>query len=436
VLPDKVELISIGPITPTVNEVALVLAVLAVLPAHRADTRRSVFGPVLMLVLVAVAVGTAIGLQRHGDFAQIVDADRALLMIVGYVVIRRAFARHLPQLLALLVVGAAVASTVEVLAAVFDWQRLLVDEVTQVETLGDTSDVSRLAAPILVMWGPLLIMLLSGALPRRPRWLWAVLVLPGVVHVIMSFNRSTWGPLLLCVVLIAGACFGIRGMVKRGLIIGLLGALLLGGLSVGVFGSTGEALVVRFTSLATGSALDSDSLEDRLGEDVAAMQTLRVEPVLGTGMGQPYGGTIISYDNLHGNTVVDPRPWIHNQYLRIWLLMGALGLFAFGAVLVRVIVVVTRCWFRCVPAAALAVATGLGLACIAAQSVLQTTLVDRSSVLTVGVLLAVLALTAGWKPASTEETRSVESESDDQQTDTRTIEARTAPQARERMMVG
>jgi O-antigen ligase len=351
------------------------------------------------VVLAAIAVGAGLGLLRGGQFSEVSDSTRALLMILAFFVIRRAFAGHLPQLIAIVLIGAAAASTVELLAAAAGWNRLLVDVRNQVVTGADLSQVSRLSSSVLPLWGPLIILLVSGTVPRRPRWLWLLLLTPGVLHVALSFNRSTWAPLLGCVVLVAAVCYGSRGVIRRALVLAVVGVLLVGLAGSGLFGSTGVAVAQRVTSVVTGSALSEDSLADRLREDTAAMQTLRTDPLLGTGMGVSYGGQLISFDNFHNDTVVTPRPWIHNQYLRIWLLMGAFGLIAFGLLMVRVIAIVTRCWSLRVPGAGLVTTAGLGLACVAAQAILQTSLVDRASVLTVALLLATMVLAAEWDPA-------------------------------------
>jgi O-antigen ligase len=319
------------------------------------------------------------------------------LVPLGFFIIYRAFAKNLPQLVAIVAVGAAVASLIELVASVVNIQRLLVDERTSVITGTDTSEVSRLSAPILPIWGPLLILLVSGAFPMRPRWRLALLALPGVIHEALSFNRSTWAPLLACAVLVAIARFGTRGVVKRLIVAGTLGALALGLASGGVFGSTGEALAGRVTSLFSGSALAEDSLADRERENTAALETLRQHPLMGTGVGVPYGGEIVSYDNLHDRTVVEARPWIHNQYLRMWLWFGAFGLLMIGLLMVRVGAVVVHSWRRRVPGTVMVVALGLGLACLAFQSVLQTTLIDRPTLLSVALLLAMMAQTVSWR---------------------------------------
>jgi len=395
VLPPKLELVKVGPVTPTVLEAAVLIGLVVVWKRPG----RSIFTWALVLLMAAVAVGGALGVTGGGEFSEVADAMRALLLVpLGVLIVYRAFAGKLAQLVALVAVGAAVASAVELLAAVMDWQRLLVDERSSVITGDDTSEVSRLSAPVLPLWGPLLILLVSGAFPARPRWRLLLIALPGLAHEALSFNRSTWAPLLGCVVLVAVARFGSRGVVKRLLGAAALGLLVLGLASGGVLGKTGEALAGRVTSVFSGEALVEDSLADRVRENTAALNTLLDHPVLGTGVAVPYGGEIIWYDSVHDRTVVEPRPWIHNQYLRIWLWFGAFGLLAVGLLMVRVASSVVHSWRRRAPGTVLVVALGLGLACMAMQSIFQTTLIDRPSLVVVALTLAMLGLATGWRP--------------------------------------
>ncbi|MFC0115302.1 O-antigen ligase family protein [Kibdelosporangium aridum] len=395
VLPPKLELVKVGPVTPTVLEVAVLIGLVVVWR----KPGKSIFMWPLILVTAAVAIGCAHGITSGGEFSEVADAMRALLLVpLGFVIVYRAFAGKLPQLVAVVAIGAAVASAVELLAAVMDWQRLLVDERTSVITGDDTSEVSRLSAPILPLWGPLLILLVSGAFPTRPRWRLLLIALPGLAHEALSFNRSTWAPLLGCVVLVAVARFGSRGLVKRLLAAAALGALGLALASGGALGTTGEALAGRVTSVFSGEALVEDSLADRVRENTAALNTLLAHPVVGSGVGVPYGGEIIWYDEVHDRTVVEARPWIHNQYLRMWLWFGVFGLFAVGLLMVRVASAVVHSWRLRAPGTVLVVALGLGLACMAMQSIFQTTLIDRPSLMAIALTLAMLALAVGWRP--------------------------------------
>jgi O-antigen ligase len=395
VFPPKLELVKLGPVTPTVLEVALLIGLVVLWKRPG----RSVFTWPLVWVTVAVVVGCALGFLGGGEFSEVADSLRALLLVpLGFLIVYRAFAGKIAQLVAIVALGAAVASAIELVAAVMDWQRLLVDERTSVITGDDTSEVSRLAAPILPMWGPLLILLVSGAFPWKPRWRLFLLAAPGLAHEALSFNRSTWAPLLGCAILVAIARFGSRGLVKRLIAAAALGALVLGLATGGAFGATGEALAARVTSVFSGEALVEDSLADRDRENTAAVNTLLEHPFLGTGVAVPYGGEIIWYDAVHDRTVVEARPWIHNQYLRIWLWFGVFGLLVVGLLMVRVAAVVVHSWRRRAPGTVLVVALGLGLACMAFQSVLQTTLIDRPSLLAIALTLAMLGLAVGWRP--------------------------------------
>jgi O-antigen ligase len=402
VFPPKLELVKLGPVTPTVLEVAVLIGLVVVWKRPG----RSVFTWPLIGLTAAVVVGCALGITGGGEFSEVADAGRALVLVpLTFLIVYRAFAGKLAQLVAIVAAGAAVASTIELAASVMDWQRLLVDERTSVITGEDTSEVSRLSAPILPMWGPLLILLVSGAFPYRPWWRLALLALPGLAHEALSFNRSTWAPLLGCVVLVAVARFGTRGVVKRLLAAAALGTLVLALASGGALGKTGEALAARVTSVFSGEALVEDSLADRDRENVAAINTLLDRPLLGTGVAVPYGGEIVWYDAVHDRTMVDARPWIHNQYLRIWLWFGVFGLLMVALLMVRVAAVVVVGWRARAPGTVLIVALGLGLACLALQSVLQTTLIDRPSLLVIALILAMLGLAVSWRPQAAEVTR-------------------------------
>jgi O-antigen ligase len=399
VLPAKLDLVKLGPVTPTVLEVSILVGVVALWRR----SGRSVFTWPLVFVTAAIVLGCVQGFLGGAEFSELADALRSMILVpLGFVVVYKAFAGRLPQLVAIVVVGAAVASSIELVASVMDWQYLLVGERTSVITGADTAEVARLGAPVLQVWGPLLILLASGAFPIRPWRRLLLLALPGIAHEALSFNRSTWAPLLACIVLVAIARFGSKGLVKRLIAAAVLGLLALGLAGGGVFGSTGVALAERVTSVFSGEAVAEDSLADRVRENTAAVNTLLERPLLGTGVAMPYGGEIISYDAVHDRTVVESRPWIHNQYLRMWLWFGVLGLLAVGLLMVRVAAVVVHSWRLRAPGTVPVVAFGLGLACMATQSVFQTTLIDRAPLMTIALTLAMLGLAVSWQPQADE----------------------------------
>lgn len=399
VFPEKVDVVKLGPVTPTVLEVALVLALLMTLRGRNAAVApRSAFAAPIAAILLAATVGAIAAIALGGEFSLMIDNYRALLVVAAFVPVYFAFARRPHQLVSVLLYIAGVCSAVVLVSAVMGWSRLLVDERSSVITGSSTSDVARLSGPTLNLWAPLLILLLSALMPRRPRWLWIGLVLIGVLHEAGSFNRSTWAPLVLLIVAVAAVTHGPKGLVRRAGALIVIGAIGFSLALTGLAGGQAKQIALRASSVVTGQAYGEDSLPDRLRENGAAYTTLERQPWLGVGVGQYYGGELVTYDDEHSRTVVDPRPYIHNQYLRIWLFMGVFGLFAYAFAGVRIFSVILTSWRRRTPGAPMVVVVGMGLACLAAQSSLQTTLVDRPAVITTVTLMAAASAFATWTP--------------------------------------
>ena len=397
VFPEKVDVVQLGPVTPTVLEIALVLAFVVAVRFARHRPRAPFTWPVLAIAGAAI-IGGVVALLRGGDFTQMIDGLRAVLVVLGFFPVYLAFGRRPHQLVAVLL-GVAGASSAFILVAAFTgWNDLLVDERSEVITGTETSSVSRLSSPVLDLWAPLLILLLSALMPRRPRWILFVLVAIGLMHQALSYNRSTWAPLILLAVAVALVTHGPRGLARRVVVVVVIGALGLGLAFAGVLGSPGRAIADRATSVLSSRAYGEDSLPDRARENVAALRTLPETPWVGVGMNQYYGGELLTYDSTHSRTVVQPRPYIHNQYLRIWLYMGVLGLLAYAFVGVRVLALTWHAWRRRGAGWPMVVVMAMGLACLAAQSILQTTLTARPTVLTTAALMAAAAGFAVWRP--------------------------------------
>jgi O-antigen ligase len=399
VFPEKVDVIKLGPVTPTVLETALVVALLMTLRGRNAKLApRSAFAAPIAAILLAATAGAIGALALGGEFSLMIDNYRALLQVAVFVPVYFAFARRPHQLIATLLYIAGVCSAVVLAASLAGWSRLLVDERSSVITGSSTSDVARLSGPTLNLWAPLLVLLLSALMPRKPRWLWLGLVLIGVLHEAGSFNRSTWAPLVLLIVAVAAVTHGPKGLVRRAAVLLVVGAIGFSLALTGLAGGQAKQIALRASSVVTGQAYGEDSLPDRLRENAAAYATLEKQPWLGVGVGQYYGGELITYDDDHSRTVVDPRPYIHNQYLRIWLYMGVFGLLAYAFAGVRILSLVVTTWRRRTPGAPMVVVVGMGLACLAAQSSLQTTLVDRPAIITTVTLMAAATAFATWTP--------------------------------------
>ncbi len=323
VFPEKVDVVKLGPVTPTVLEVALLLALLLTLRGRSVGLApRSAFAAPVIAILVAATIGAVSALALGGEFGLMIDNYRAILMVAAFFPVYFAFARRPHQLVAVLLYIAGVCSAVVLVAAAAGWSRLLVDERTSVITGSSTSDVARLSGPTLNLWAPLLVLLLSALMPRKPRWLWLGLLLIGILHEAASFNRSTWAPLVLLIVAVAAVTHGPKGLVRRAALLIVVGAIGFSLALTGLAGGQAKQIALRASSVVTGQAYGEDSLPDRLRENAAAYATLERQPWLGVGVGQYYGGELITYDNQHSRTVVDPRPYIHNQYLRILVVHG------------------------------------------------------------------------------------------------------------------
>lgn len=397
VLPGRIDTVSLGVITPTVLEIAVAFGFAFTLVhwAQRRGGPAGLFtGPVLG-VAGAVIVGALVGMANGIELSAVSIPARSMLMILTFFVFREAFRGRPHQLFALLLVTAAAASVMAIAAVPLNLELLTERSVDYVTTGADTADVSRLNTPVLELWTPLLVAVAAGVIRLRPVWLWALLLVPCLAIQGFSFDRATWATLIVLGVVVAALRGGSRALFIRAGALVVAGAVALGLMSAGALGPSGEAVALRLTSVLTGEALQEDSLADRVRENTAAVATLRESPLLGTGIGVAYGGELVSFDDVQNVVRADPRPWIHNQYLRIWLWMGALGLIAYGAVVVRVVAVSAYDWRRRGRAATLTVALGLGLAAVGAQSVFGTTLDRPSSIISIALALTLMELSAG-----------------------------------------
>jgi O-antigen ligase len=87
-----------------------------------------------------------------------------------------------------------------------------------------------------------------------------------------------------------------------------------------------NAVASRITSITNYSELKTQTLDDRYYENRIATARIRAHPILGLGWGPPYGAVITSSD--YGVAVSQPRSFMHEQYLWIWMRAGLAGLVA------------------------------------------------------------------------------------------------------------
>jgi O-antigen ligase len=211
----------------------------------------------------------------------------------------------------------------------------------QVVTLGVTSDVTRIRVSLieLLLLGSLLLggrVIAEGLRPFRI--VQAILIVGALA---LSFNRSTWGPLL-----VAGAAFvwlrpgprtPLNGL-RRGIPIVLLLAVGFALSSHGELGERASSISRRAASIANPRVFSENSYRDRASENSVAIDTIEHHPVFGVGLGRPYGARRPVYVDNPPRIEYEDRLFIHNGILGVWLRLGLLGMVGFsmlGALVVR-----------------------------------------------------------------------------------------------------
>jgi hypothetical protein len=169
-----------------------------------------------------------------------------------------------------------------------------------------------------VLWGP-----------RRHRllgWGMAAVTLTGVI---LSLNRN----MLLGLAL--GLCVAavIAPEKHRFVVMAATLGMVLSGFVLIAQGSALQSnpIASRISSVTNYTGLKTQTLDDRFYENRIALQRIRDHPIGGLGWGPDYGAMLLSSDD--GFLVSQPRPFMHEQYLWIWMRAGIIGLLALIATL-------------------------------------------------------------------------------------------------------
>jgi len=170
-----------------------------------------------------------------------------------------------------------------------------------------------------VLWGP-----------ARGRMLGWAMVLVTMTGVLLSLNRNM---LLGLVVGLAAAALVApqrhRVAVMAVSVAAVVAALVLLAQTSATIDS--NPVVSRFASVTNYSELQTQTLDDRYYENRIALARIHAHPVGGLGWGPDYGAFLESSDD--GFLVTQPRPFMHEQYLWIWMRAGIIGLAALIAML-------------------------------------------------------------------------------------------------------
>jgi O-antigen ligase len=169
-----------------------------------------------------------------------------------------------------------------------------------------------------VVWGP-----------ARHRLLGWGMVAVALTGVILSLNRN----MLMGLALGLSIAATVAPHRHRFVVLAASVGMALSG--IGLLAQTSSAgsnpIVSRFAILGHYSRLKQQTLADRYYENHLALQKIREHPISGLGWGPYYGAMLLSSDA--GFLVTKPRPFMHEQYLWIWMRAGILGLISLLAAL-------------------------------------------------------------------------------------------------------
>jgi O-antigen ligase len=206
----------------------------------------------------------------------------------------------------------------------------------------------------------------------------------------LSFNRSTWVPLIVCLLVLLRLRPGER-VPGRGLATSAAAALVAPALflamGAGALGPTGRALHDRVASAGNPAVVQEASFDYRTTEYEAASRAITRSPLVGVGIARPFGVTRYHYLDRPPRLVPVEQLYIHNGLLGTWLQLGLLGVAA-----------TLWLWFRVVRAARLrrtletedATRTLVGAVAVlgfALQSMLQTNLNHRPTIIALSIAL-------------------------------------------------
>ncbi|HVF04189.1 MAG TPA: O-antigen ligase family protein [Frankiaceae bacterium] len=211
---------------------------------------------------------------------------------------------------------------------------------------------------------------------------------------LFTFNRSSWVALLVCTGLLALFHPGPRRP-TRALRTLAVAALVLPLTMIvadrGLLGPTLSEVPRRVESLFRPEVAQEDSLRDRAEEYPVAFRALADSPVLGVGLGRPYGARRPFYSPRLGVIVYEERPFAHNSLLFAYLQTGLLGVAGLVWLAIAARRAAARALRDCPVDIALRIFVGsVALLGYAIQSLTQTSLLHRPSI-TAAVVAMVLA---------------------------------------------
>lgn len=162
--------------------------------------------------------------------------------------------------------------------------------------------------------------------PRRRRLGVSIVLGASALGVLLSLNRNMIIGIVLGLTVSAIVVSRRNRFVVAALVCGLLAMASLSLWQAERGAGTGHSVVQRVLSIGDISELRSGTLSDRSYENRFATRVLKREPLTGIGWGTPYGAKLVDYRDRR--LVIEPRGFMHQQYLWIWMRTGLVGLLA------------------------------------------------------------------------------------------------------------
>lgn len=233
------------------------------------------------------------------------------------------------------------------------------------------------------------------------RLLWGLALVCMLAGIVVSLNRNMWIGLTIGLLLMA-VLGGVA--IRSRLIVAIAVVFVAAGLFF-VFGNSGTSDRVVHPLIHRGETLlnpskttQENSLQDRAKETTKAWHTFTRHPLLGVGVGAPFGVVSqqeVTSGTLYFGTRPEPQLFLHNQYLYLLLISGIPGLIAFVIFLGNPIVMA---WRRA-PADPAIVACGIGIALIMISSFVAIYLSTSDMTVMLGLLTGVIFADAEGRAA-------------------------------------
>jgi hypothetical protein len=396
-LPNRVLPFSFAGVRSDLVEVAaFALVALAVLPGTARWARARPLGGPALALLGALVFGATVAGFRGAERSTVLGPFKTLALfllavpfaaLIGDPAGRETLERWIHRLSC---VGAVLTLVVAATGGT-----LRGEGVDDVVTLGVTSSAQRLRPSILsLLFLATVLVVHELALRGVTAGRLARLALYVAVQLV-SFNRSSWVPLVIAIVVYAvfrpGARQPGRGL---GVTLGVAAVALvtLAAASSGVLGPTASAVSLRVRSVTNPEVFAERSYRLRAQETDKAWAAIREQAVTGVGLGQAYGNRQRVDTDAPGGRATEESLLLHNSLLKIWLWLGLAGVFAFAWLARRVAQLAGTArrhvlvWEGSRAGAAPAACLGFLI-----RSVFQTSLTSRSTILAVVCALVLVA---------------------------------------------